>query len=402
MVTEIIMPKLGQTMEEGVVERWVKKEGDRVEKGDILLEITTDKATLEVESYASGILRRILVQEGETVPVTQVIALIAELDEELPEIAPKLELGRQPEITAVKAEVSGEGAPASPLRSAPGERIKASPLAKKLAREKGVDLAKILGTGPGGRITKEDVLKIVEAPHPVGTPKLKVEKEKIEPLSPMRKAIAELMSESKRTIPHYYLTIEVDMTESVNRRRELLPEIEQKTGVGLSFNHILIQAVARSLKDSPGLTSRWEGGGIISEEKINVGIAVSLDEGLIVPVLKEADKKGLGEIVSETESLISRAREKKLKAEEYYGAALTISNLGMLGIENFIPIIIPPQSAILGVGAIVKKPAVVEDKLQVRHLMKLTLSIDHRVADGAEAAQFLQKLKEILEKGETV
>ena len=396
MVTEVIMPKLGQTMEEGVVERWVKKEGDRVEKGDILLEITTDKATLEVESYASGILRRILVQEGETAPVTQIIAFIAEPEEELPEIAPKLEVGSRPEAVAVKAEVSGKGAPASPLRPMSGERIKASPLAKKLAREKGVDLAEISGTGPGGRITKEDVLKIAEEV------KLEVEKEKIEPLSPMRKAIAESMSESKRTIPHYYLTIEVDMTESVNRRRELLPEIEKKTGVRLSFNHILIQAVARSLKESPGLTSRWEGGGIISEEKVNVGIAVSLDEGLIVPVLKEADKKGLGEIVSETESLISRAREKKLKAEEYYGAALTISNLGMLGIENFIPIIIPPQSAILGVGAIVRKPAVVEDKLQVRHLMKLTLSVDHRVADGAEAAQFLQRLKEILEKRETV
>ena len=396
MVTEVIMPKLGQTMEEGVVERWVKKEGDRVEKGDILLEITTDKATLEVESYASGILRRVLVQEGETAPVTQIIAFIAEPEEELPEIAPKLEVGSRPEAVAVKAEVSGKGAPASPLRPMSGERIKASPLAKKLAREKGVDLAEISGTGPGGRITKEDVLKIAEEV------KLEVEKEKIEPLSPMRKAIAESMSESKRTIPHYYLTIEVDMTESVNRRRELLPEIEKKTGVRLSFNHILIQAVARSLKESPGLTSRWEGGGIISEEKVNVGIAVSLDEGLIVPVLKEADKKGLGEIVSETESLISRAREKKLKAEEYYGAALTISNLGMLGIENFIPIIIPPQSAILGVGAIVRKPAVVEDKLQVRHLMKLTLSVDHRVADGAEAAQFLQRLKEILEKRETV
>lgn len=396
MVTEVIMPKLGQTMEEGVVERWVKKEGDRVEKGDILLEITTDKATLEVESYASGILRRVLVQEGETAPVTQIIAFIAEPEEELPEIAPKLEVGRRPETTAVKAEMFGEGASASSLRPASGERIKASPLAKKLAREKRVDLAKIAGTGPGGRITKEDVLKIAEGV------KLEVEKEKIEPLSPMRKAIAELMSESKRTIPHYYLTIEVDMTESVNRRRELLPEIEKKTGVRLSFNHILIQAVARSLKESPGLTSRWERGGIISEEKVNVGIAVSLDEGLIVPVLKEADKKGLGEIVSETESLISRAREKKLKAEEYYGAALTISNLGMLGIENFIPIIIPPQSAILGVGAIVRKPAVVEDKLQVRHLMKLTLSVDHRVADGAEAAQFLQRLKEILEKRETV
>lgn len=396
MVTEVIMPKLGQTMEEGVIEKWVKKEGDRVESGDILLEITTDKATLEVESYASGILRRILVQEGETVPITQVIALIAESDEELPDISPKLELDRKQEAATVKKdpEASKEGSDSVPCPR-PGGRLKASPLAKKLAQEKGVDLAEVTGTGPGGRITKEDVLKIVDS----GKLKVESEKKNIEPLSPMRKAIAELMSESKRTIPHYYLTIEVDMTASVQRRKELLPEIEKKTGIRLSFNHILIQAVARSLKEFPGLTSRWEEGGIVTEEKVNVGIAVSLDEGLIVPVLREADKKGLEETVLETESLVSRAREKKLKAEEYYGAALTISNLGMLGIENFIPIIIPPQSAILGVGAIVKKPAVIEERLEIRHLMKLTLSVDHRVVDGAGAAQFLQKLKEILEKG---
>jgi pyruvate dehydrogenase E2 component (dihydrolipoamide acetyltransferase) len=379
-------------MEEGVIERWVKKEGERVEKGDILLEITTDKATLEVESYGSGILRRILSPEGETVPVAQVIALIAEEGEELPEIKPRPEVGSQ-EKKEVAVEEEGKE-PVFTLRQEEIRgRVKASPLAKKLAREKGIDLSGVTGTGPGGRITKEDVLKTVQGS------KLKVEKEKVVPLSPMRKAIAAVMSESKRTVPHYYLTVEVDMTEVVKRREKLLPEVEKKTGIRLSFNHLLILSVARALKIFPPLTSRWDDKGIAVSEEINLGIAVSLEEGLIVPVLREVDKKGLEEIVSETGSLMSGARAKKLKAEEYSGATFTISNLGMFGIESFLPIINRSQSAILGIGAILKKPAVIEDRLEVRHLMKLTLSVDHRVVDGAVAARFLQKLKEILEKG---
>ncbi len=394
MVTEVIMPKLGQTMEEGVIERWVKKEGERVEKGDILLEITTDKATLEVESYGAGILRKILSPEGETVPVARIIALIAEEGEALPEIKPQPELGSR-EKKEVAGEEKGEEPILPPRQEEIGSRIKASPLARKLARDKGIDLSGVTGTGPGGRITKEDVLKTVESL----TFKGEGEEKNIVPLSPMRKAIAEVMSESKRTVPHYYLTVEVDMTEVVKWRNKSLPEVEKKTGLRLSFNHLLILSVARALKMFPPLTSRWDDKGIAVSEEINLGIAVSLEEGLIVPVLRGVDKKGLEEIVSEMGSLMSGAREKKLKAEEYSGATFTISNLGMFGIESFLPIINRSQSAILGIGAILKKPAVIEDRLEVRHLMKLTLSVDHRVVDGAVAARFLQKLKEILEKG---
>ncbi|NOX96946.1 MAG: 2-oxo acid dehydrogenase subunit E2 [Nitrospirae bacterium] len=394
MVTEVIMPKLGETMEEGVIERWVKKEGERVEKGDILLEVTTDKATLEVESYGSGILRKILSPEGETVPVAQVIALIAEKGEPLPEVSgkPKEFDTRENKVFEEKAGETEE-TDSMDYQLSSRARIKASPLAKKLAREKGIDLAQVPGTGPGGRITKEDVLKVKSL-------KLKVKSEKIVPLSPMRKAIAESMAEAKKTIPHYYLTVEVDMTEAVSRRKKLLPEVEKKTGVKLSFNHLLIRAVALALKEYPGVTSVWDKEGIAIREEINIGIAVGLEEGLIVPVLREADKKSLVELASEVENVVSRARAKKLKAEEYFGANFTISNLGMFGIENFLPIINQYQSAILGVGAILKKPAVVEDRVEIRLLMKLTLSVDHRVVDGAVAARFLQKLKEILETGE--
>lgn len=392
MVSKVKMPKLGQTMEEGVIERWVKKEGDRVEKGDILLEITTDKVTLEVESYTSGILRKILAGKGETVPVTQVIALIAEPDEELPEI--EVESKKEEPVVVPPKTKQLPPEKAGPVVSG---RIRVSPLARKLAQEKGIDLRQVVGTGPGGRITKEDVLNKIQ------NSKLKIKSErekKVKAVSPMRRAIAEAMSQSKKTIPHYYLTIEVDMTPAVSQRGKLLPQIEAKTGFRLSFNHILIRAIALALKDFPQLRSSWDEGGINLGEDINIGIAVGLDEGLIVPVLRKVDEKTLEEIVSQTESLVSRAKKMKLKADEYVGATFTISNLGMLGVENFFPIINQGQSAILGVGAILEKPALVEGRVARKHLMKLTLSADHRVVDGQVAAQFLAKVKEILEKGE--
>ncbi len=375
MVTEVIMPKLGQTMEEGKVERWLKKEGDRVERGDILLEITTDKATLEVESYGRGILRKIIVKEGETVPVTQIIALIAEPDEELPEI----------EVPSKKEEVR-------PEEKVPETKIKASPLAKRIAQEKGIDLSQIVGTGPGGRITKEDILKAAEAQVKPG--------EKIEPLTSMRKAIAEAMVMSKSKAPHYYLTIEVDMSEAVKLREKLIPKIEKEAGVKLSFSHLLIKAVASSLREFLQINSTWTDTGIRRFDEINIGIAVGLEEGLIVPVLRNADKLNLSDIARNSDDLVARAKERKLKADEYSGGTFTISNLGMFGVENFIPVINPPESGILGVGAIMKKPAVVNGKVEVRAIMKLTLSADHRVVDGTVAAQFLQRIKELLEKPE--
>lgn len=382
MVTEIIMPKLGQTMEEGKIERWLKKEGDRVEKGEILLEVTTDKATLEVEAYGSGILRKVIVPDGETVPVTTVIGYIAEEGDKLPDKAEKAVPpakpagGSEPE-PEISVPLPDKNAEMSFSRK---ERIKASPLAKKIAVEKGIDLGKIKGTGPGGRITKEDVISAVS---PVET---------VIGLSPMRKAIAEQMTKSKREIPHYYLTVEVDMSE-VSKKRENLK--------GISVTHFIIKAVAEALSEFRQLNAVWEENGPRSFSEVNIGIAVGLEDGLIVPVLRNAGKKTISEISSETASLVRRAKERKLSVEEYSGAAFTISNLGMFGIESFLPIINPPQAAILGIGAIKDKCVPVEGKIEIKPMMKLTLSVDHRAVDGACAAQFMRKLCSVLETAGT-
>jgi len=385
MVTEVIMPKLGQTMEEGKIERWLKKEGDPVKKGEILLEITTDKATLEVESYGSGILKKIIVPEGETVPVTTVIGYVGEKDEALPE-APekgpgekktgekKPELEKQKTGAAVASEEKGG--------TAPKEDIKASPLAKKLALQKGVDLSRVKGSGPGGRITKDDVLAAESGePGAVGT----------SGISPMRKAIAEQMSRSKREIPHYYVTVEVDMS-GVAEKKKNLP--------GISYTHMLIKAVATALTEFPQINAVWEGDGAKTFKEVNLGVAVALEEGLIVPVLRNAAGKSLKEISAMVGELAERAKKKKLKTDEYSGGTFTVSNLGMFGVDNFIPIINPPEVGILGIGAIRDACVAVEGKVEIRPFMKLTLSADHRAVDGAYAGQFLNKIKTILENAD--
>jgi len=386
MATEVIMPKLGQTMEEGKIEKWAKKEGEKVEKGDVLLEITTDKATLEVESYGSGVLRKIIVPAGETVPVKTLIGFIAEENEELPEIKPPA--AGEPETagniseqdktepgidTAVKSETPAyDGTePKNDIK------IKASPLAKKLAKDKGIDLSKVKGTGPGGRITKEDILSTAPTA------------EESAELSPMRKAIAKKMSQSKREIPHYYLTIEADMTGASKKRESLSGEV--------SYTHIIIKAVAEALSEFPQLNASWQENGIKSSPDINIGIAVGLEDGIITPVLRNADKKTLQEISSEVKQLVAKTKEKKLTVEEYSGATLTISNLGMFGIGTFLPIIVPPQACILGIGAIQEKCVAVDGKVEIRPVMMISLSADHRVVDGIATAQFLKKLTDILE-----
>lgn len=376
MVSEVIMPKLGQTMEEGKIEKWLKKEGDRVEKGEILLEITTDKATLEVESYGSGLLRKIIVPAGETVPVTTVIGYIADEAEELPETAEKPMTGVSPAVVQGVPAAAGVQDTAVKSNELPARegKVKASPLARKIAKDSGIDLKKVKGTGPGGRITREDVLAAVSGG------------ESLPGLSPMRRAIAEQMSKSKREIPHYYLTVEVDMTEASKGRKS-----------EVSITHIIIKAVAQALLEFPQLNSSWQEGGIKTFSEINIGIAVALEDGLIVPVLRNAEKKTVQEISSVVSSLVAKAREKKLSVEEYSGATFTISNLGMFGVESFIPIIDPPQVGMLGVGAIHERCVAIDGKVEIRPVMKITLSADHRVVDGNISAQFLKKLTGILE-----
>jgi pyruvate dehydrogenase E2 component (dihydrolipoamide acetyltransferase) len=372
MISKVIMPKLGQTMEEGVIAQWVKKEGDRVEKGDILLEITTDKATLEVESYAGGFLRKIIAQEGETVPVTQVIAYIADnMEEEVPQVKEQ-KIKEKEEAKAVE-----EGLAPSPKGEVTEQetKIKISPLARKLAQEREVDLSKIKGSGPGGRIVKEDILKAEGKKEGVV-------------LRGMRKVIAERTARSKVIAAHYYIKTEVDMSK--------LEEIHKSRRI--SYTTLIIKAVSSSLEKFPLLNASLEGEKIIFHQEINIGVLVALGEGLIVPVVKGANEKSLEEIDKEVKDLAARAKGNKLMAEEVVGSTFSISNLGMYDIESFTAIINQPESGILALGKKREKPVVVKGEIVIRPMMSLTLSVDHRLIDGAVGAKFLGEVKRILEK----
>lgn len=374
MITKIIMPKLGETMDEGQIGKWLRKKGEKVEKGESLFEVTSDKANFEVESPATGILREILAEEGQAVPVTNVVGYIADsMEEQLPE-----------EVTTVTE-------PPEPA-SSPSERkkrIKISPLARKLVEQRGIDISQIKGTGPGGRITKEDVERF--------QPAAKAEGEGI-PLSGMRKLIAQRMSQSKREAPHYYLQTEIDMSDAVRLREDLLPEMEKTFSVRLSYTDLIIRATALSLEQFSLLNSTYENEQIKSFKQANTGVAVTLEAGLVVPVIKDAAHKTLWQIAQERTRLVARAKEGKLTQEELSDGTFTISNLGTFQIDLFTAIINPPQVAILAVGAIKERPAALDGQLVIRQTMKVSLSLDHRVVDGVAGAQFLSRLKELLEK----
>jgi len=394
MVTEVIMPKMGQTMEKGKIIKWLKKDGEEVKRGEPLLEIETDKTTIEVEARDSGKLK-IIAQEGEEVPITTTIAYILKEGESVPE---KRISEPKAEVEAVKEAVPKPREAKAPV----AKEIKASPLAKRIAEEKGVDLTQVQGTGPGGRITKKDVLAYLErrAKTPPAETVLvePVQPEyEVVPMSSMRGAIARKMVESKTHVPHFYVTVQVDMTEAVKMRESLIPICEAKTGVRLSFTHLLIKAVAAALEKYPQLNATVDGDEIRVWKDVNVGIAVSLEDGLIVPVLREANRLDLFEIAMRASDLISRAREKRLREEEFSGGTFTISNMGALDVESFIAIINIPETAILATGRISDKPAVIDGHLTVRKMMNMTLSADHRAIDGVMAAKFLQEVKRLLE-----
>jgi len=430
-MAEIVrMPKLGTTMTEGTIIRWLKKEGEEVKQGEPLLEIETDKVNLEEEAPASGILRKILVPEGAVVEVGKEIAVIGSADEPLPEIGGPEIGGEEKESEGASAGIKEQKAPESEI---PG-KVKASPAAKRVAREHGVDLKMVTPTGPGGRIVEKDVLAFVERRKLRATPvarKMAEEKGidlsriekpegeritkkdvleaagaaraaepegKLIPWTGMRKAIAEKMSRSKGEIPHFYLTLEVDMTRTLELREKLIPKVQEVSGTKLSINDIIIKAAAVALTEYPIVNSTATEEGILMRDRINIGLAVALENGLIVPVVKDADRKGLARISKETAELIAKAREGRMLPDDYQGGTFTISNLGMYDIEEFAAIINAPESAILAVGKIVKKPVVDEDdRIVIRPMMKLTLSCDHRVIDGALGARFLKRIKEILE-----
>ncbi len=409
MAKKVIMPKLGLTMEEGVINRWLVKEGERVEKGDVLFEVATDKVNMEVESPASGVVLKILYPAGATVPITETVAYIGEAGETVTEEEKK----GTPEVQEVRKEERIEEKQVAQLvGEGKEERIKASPLARRLAQEYGIDLATLRGTGPQGRIVKEDVererLRLEEAKAREEEKVEKVpERERVSatagetrrvPLSRMRKIIAERLTESFQTKPHFFLRQEVVAEELVRMRERLLPIIEQQVHARLSYTDLLVKIVAKALEKYPLLNASLLGEEIVFHTDVNIGVAVALEEGLIVPVIKRVQEKGLAQIVSELRDLTEKAKTGKLSPEEVSGGTFTISNLGMFGTDSFTAIINPPESAILACGALRKKPWVRDDAVIALYSIDLTLSCDHRLIDGALAAQFMQYFKTLLEE----
>ena len=403
MITKVVLAKLSPTMEEGTLVRWAKQEGDPVKVGDVLAEIETDKANMEMEALGEGVLRKVLLPAGGKAPVGQVIALIAEAGEDLSEA-----LAAAP-VAATAAPTPGASAPQTPARTpampeevAPGRggrRVKASPLARRMAAEGGVRLEEVPGSGPGGRIVKRDIeAHLVRAPGPatlprrVGQPPAMTADGAI-PLSSMRKTIARRLAESKLQAPHFYVTVEVDMDAAASLREQLLRSLETR----VSYNDLVVRACALALTRFPTVNASWGGDKLLTHGGVHVGVAVALPDGLITPVVRDAQRKSVLEIAAEIKILASRAREKKLKPEEFTGSTFTVSNLGMYDVSEFTAIINPPESAILAVGSVRKQPVADGDRVRIGHRMKVTLSADHRVVDGALAAQFLGEVRRLLE-----
>ncbi len=411
MAEVIRMPRLSDTMEEGNIISWLKKVGDKVDVGDILAEVETDKATMDLESFNEGVLLYIGKESG-TVPVDEVIAIIGEKGEDVDALlkeaavsAPVTTNGvaksEEVETVAAAPATAPQNVPQPvPASSSSDQRIKASPLAKKMAADLSIPLASLKGSGEGGRIIKNDVLEAksiggastVPVTAPVSSSYDDVQYGNIE-LSQMRKTIAKRLSESKFTAPHFYLTVEVDMANSMKMRKAA----NDKNGFKISFNDIIVKACAIALKKHPKVNASWHDTFITIHEEVNIGVAVAIEDGLIVPVLKNADWKPMSVISTEVKDLAGRAKNRKLSMDEMQGNTFTISNLGMFGIDEFTAIINPPSSCILAVSSIVQKPVVKNGELAVGNIMKLTLSCDHRVVDGASGATFLNTVKAHLE-----
>ena len=403
MASQVIMPKLSDAMQEGRILQWVKKEGDRVSGGDVLASIETDKAEIELEAFASGVLRKILVPDGGSVAVGKPIAIIAEPDEDISALIGAAALQPAPPA-AGQAEAKPTPAPPEtkaappPVPPAEGGWIPASPIARRMAREAGIELAQLKGSGPGGRIIERDVEAHLahQRSHLGGVEVPEGEREFEEKdLSTIRKTIAARMVQSKAPIPHFTVTVEADMGGAEELRRSL--NAIEAGAEKLSINHILIKATALALKRHPAINAQYHDGRVRLFKRVHIGVAVALEDGLIVPVIRECDRKSLGEIAREAKGLIERARARKLRPEEYSGGTFAISNLGMFEVVEFTAVIDPTHGAILAAGAIEEKPVVVGGQVVIRKRMRLTGSFDHRIIDGAMGAQFLQELKKILE-----
>ena len=412
--TVVTMPKMSDTMTEGVISSWLKKVGDKVESGDILAEVETDKATMELESYEDGILLYTAVEAGNGVPVDGIIAVIGEDGADFkPLLAQALKKEATPEPQPVVAESkpvavstpvqTTQASPSvSTLASSTNGRVKASPLAKKLASEKGIDIKTVTGSGDGGRIVKKDVENYVpsqasgtvDSPAVIALPLVVGEEHSEEvAVSQMRKTIARRLSESKFSAPHFYLTMEINMDKAVAARKSM----NEVSPVKLSFNDMILKATASALRQHPDVNVSWEGDKMMKHQHIHIGVAMAIPDGLVVPVVRFADNKSLAHISSEVKAYGQKAKDKKLQIEDFTGNTFTISNLGMFGIEEFTAIINSPDSCIMAVGGIKETVIVKNGEMKPGNVMKVTLSCDHRAVDGAVGAAFLQTFKGLLE-----
>lgn len=426
MAIKIQMPKLSDTMDTGRIIKWLKKEGEKVAPGDVIAEVETDKANMDMEAYDEGILLKVVAKEGDRVPIGGLIGILGDAGEDLSAIlsesgsssrkgssksvaAPTA--ARQEAAAANASETSSPSVSSAPpaklAESSDGSgngRLKASPLAKRLAQERGIDIGNVKGSGTGGRIVKRDVEAFVpsisnRASHIVSSGEFVDE-----PLTMMREAIAKRLSQSNIEAPHFFLTVEVKMENTI-AFRESLNSFSAKGGSAsggdeenkISFNDIIVKACAAALQEHPEVNATFMKDKIRIFGDVHIGVAVAIDDGLITPVIHDADKKGLREISVEAKDLGARARERKLGPHEYSGSTFTVSNLGMFGVDEFTAIINPPEAAILAVGSIVEKPVVEDGQIRIGKRMRMTLSSDHRVVDGALAARFMQTLKKILE-----
>jgi len=432
MAEKIEMPKLSDTMEEGVIAKWNVKEGDEVQSGDVIAEVETDKATMEVEVFDSGTILKILVGEGESVPLGGLMAIIGEEGEDISGILEeagegegsdgkveekveekasekKKESGENKQKKgdidtkeetdegsddADSSELEGNGVSGKKSESDDNGRLKASPLARKMAEDKGIKLSQVEGSGPEGRIIKKDIENFKESDVKAAAPIYEKQESEELRVSQMRKTIAKRLSESKFTSPHFYETIDIDMKSAVHARTQL----NEISDVKISFNDIVVKACAHALRRHPDVNSTWLGDKIRRHGDVNVAVAVAIDEGgLMTPVLRHADKKSLRAISAETRELAGLARNKKLQPDQMEGSTFTISNLGMFGIEEFTAIINPPNACILAVGAIRDVPVIEKGEVVPGKRMKVTLSSDHRIVDGATAAAYLTTLRQMLE-----
>ena len=407
MAEIVYMPKLSDTMTEGVVASWIKNVGDTVKNGEIIAEIETDKATMEFESFYDGVLLYIGVETGKAAPVNEILAIIGNKDEDISALinaspAPIITSNEKIEVPAPTPAPKAEPVIAAPAKAAviipqntSTDRIFASPLAKKLAMEKGIDISFVAGTGENGRIVKRDVDHYVPYNGQQQAPKgnyFGIESFVDEPISQMRKTIAKRLAESKFTAPHFYLTMDIDMDVAIQTRKSL-----SALEVKVSYNDFVVKAVALALKKHPNVNSSWLGDVIRRNQHVHIGVAVAVEDGLLVPVIRFADGKSLSEISSEVKDLAGKAKTKKLQPSDWEGNTFTISNLGMFGIESFTAIVNPPDSCILAIGGIKEIPVVKNGQVVPGNVMKVTLSCDHRVVDGATGSAFLLTFKEYME-----